>query len=207
MNGQGDETNGSRQESVTNTSEPVGEVQSPEQQGGDVQVEPEVAPEPAVDPEERVRVLEEKVEEWRQAYLRSMADMDNLRKRTAREMDASRKFALEGFAKDLLLVADNLDRALSALEGSQSGEESPDSGVKGLLDGVTLVRTELLRIFNKHGVTRIESLDQPFDPNQHQAMIQVTKEGAVPGSVVQEFQAGYLLHQRLLRPALVAVAQ
>ncbi|MBF0137972.1 MAG: nucleotide exchange factor GrpE [Magnetococcales bacterium] len=162
---------------------------------------------PGVDPEEQIQVLEAKVEEWRQAYLRSLADMDNLRKRTSRDIEASRKYALEAFAKDLLLVADNLDRALSALETSQTSSETPESNMKSLLDGVTLVRTELQRILKKNGVTRIESLQQPFDPNQHQAMIQVSQEGVPPGTVVQEFQAGYLLSQRLLRPALVAVTQ
>ncbi|MBF0152711.1 MAG: nucleotide exchange factor GrpE [Magnetococcales bacterium] len=204
MNGTSDEASGTRHEPMPDSPEPIGD--SLPEQGDEVVAEPEVDAAPKIGPEEQIRVLEEKVEEWRLAYLRAMADMDNLRKRTAREMDSTRKYALEVFAKDLLLVADNLDRALSALEGSAAGEEVAP-GVKGLLDGVTLVRTELLRTFNKHGVTRIDSLQQPFDPNQHQAMIQVTKEGVPPGTVVQEFQAGYLLSQRLLRPALVAVTQ
>ncbi|MBF0424851.1 MAG: nucleotide exchange factor GrpE [Magnetococcales bacterium] len=158
-------------------------------------------------PEEQVQALTGKVEEWRAAYLRAMADMDNLRKRTTREVESARKYALEVFAKDLLLVADNLDRALGALDGAQGVEEISASSVKGLMEGVTLVRSELLRIFNKHGVTRIEALNQPFDPNQHQAMVQVAREGVDAGVVVQEFQAGYLLNQRLLRPSLVAVTQ
>ncbi|MEO5371893.1 MAG: nucleotide exchange factor GrpE [Magnetococcus sp. DMHC-1] len=205
MNGNNDAASESRQEPLPDSPAPADELSSgKEDEVVADQVDESV---PGVDPEEQIQVLEAKVEEWRQAYLRSLADMDNLRKRTSRDIEASRKYALEAFAKDLLLVADNLDRALSALETSQTSSETPESNMKSLLDGVTLVRTELQRILKKNGVTRIESLQQPFDPNQHQAMIQVSQEGVPPGTVVQEFQAGYLLSQRLLRPALVAVTQ
>lgn len=140
-------------------------------------------------------------EKNRNAYLRALADMQNLRKRSERENEQSRRFAIEGFARDLLPVADNLERALSAIP-EDSGPE-----LKALEDGVKMIQNELTRALEKHGVTRIEALNLPFDPNLHQAVVQMDAPALEPGMVAQVMQSGYLLNNRLLRPSMVGVAK
>ncbi len=140
-------------------------------------------------------------EENRNAYLRMAAEMQNFRKRSSRDQQQARQFAIEGFAKDLLPVADNLDRALDAIREGSGGE------LKILEDGVRMIQQELVRTFDKHGVKRIDSLNTPFDPNLHQAVMHVEDPDGQPGDVVQEMQSGYLLNGRLLRPAMVSVAK
>ncbi|MBF0624945.1 MAG: nucleotide exchange factor GrpE [Magnetococcales bacterium] len=156
----------------------------------------------------RIQALEEQVEQQRHSQLRVLAEMDNLRKRTEREKDQARKFALEAFVKDLLPVADSLDRAMAAVDHGLSGTADGEGPLVALRDGVDMTRTELMRIFNKHGVTRIEAVNQPFDPQLHQAMMHVDGgAAAASGTVVQELQSGYLLNERLIRPAMVGVAR
>nr|CRH08159.1 Heat shock protein GrpE [Candidatus Magnetococcus massalia] len=140
-------------------------------------------------------------EENHQNLLRTMAEMDNLRKRQSREMEQARKFALENFARDLLPVADNMERAMGAMESYEEG-----SAIGPLVEGVQMIQQELTKVFEKNGVVRVESVDQPFDPNLHQAVMQMDSDKA-PGTVVQEMQAGYTLNERLLRPAMVGVAK
>ncbi|MBF0434611.1 MAG: nucleotide exchange factor GrpE [Magnetococcales bacterium] len=137
----------------------------------------------------------------RDETLRAMAEMQNIRKRGAREMQQARDFAVEGFARDLLSVSDNMERALGAMPQSQ------DTAIKALVDGVGMVQAELRRIFGNHGISRIECVGQPFDPNLHQAVQEVEAPEATPGSVVAELQPGYLLRGRLLRAAMVTVAK
>lgn len=140
-------------------------------------------------------------EEHRQAHLRALAEMQNFRRRSERDNQQSRQYAIEGFARDLLLVADNLERALAAMPEEGGAEFG------AMRDGVTLIQNELSRAFEKHGVARIKALNEPFDPNMHQAVVHVDDAQAQAGSVVQEMQAGYLLNGRLLRPAMVGVAK
>ncbi|MBF0415819.1 MAG: nucleotide exchange factor GrpE [Magnetococcales bacterium] len=137
----------------------------------------------------------------RDETLRAMAEMQNIRKRGAREMQQARDFAVEGFARDLLSVSDNMERALGAMPQSQ------DTAIKALVDGVGMVQAELRRIFGNHGISRIECIGQPFDPNLHQAVQEVEAPEVPPGSVVAELQPGYLLRGRLLRAAMVTVAK
>lgn len=151
--------------------------------------------------EEKLQQAEARATEQKDAWLRAMAEMENLRKRMNREIDNARKFALEGFAKDLLSVADNLERALAAVS---TGDEAQ---MDKLTEGVRLIQSEVLRTFGKHGITRLEALNQPFDPHMHQAMMEVADGQAAPGTVVYELQAGYLLNERLLRPAMVGIAK
>ncbi|MBF0173676.1 MAG: nucleotide exchange factor GrpE [Magnetococcales bacterium] len=157
---------------------------------------------------EELTRLEIKLEEMeaalaasREETLRALADMQNLRRRTAREVQQARDFAVEGFARDLLNVSDNMERALNAIPDSQ------EVGLKALAEGIRLVQTELKRVFGNHGVTRIETVGQTFDPNLHQAVQQVVAPGVVPGSVVSELQSGFLLNGRLLRASMVVVAK
>lgn len=140
-------------------------------------------------------------------YLRTLADMDNLRKRTEREKDNARKFALEQFASDLLDVMDNVTRALDTLEAGVEGDTDPNSAVQSVIEGVQLIQAAFEKTLSKHGVVRIACLNESFDPNFHLAVQQVEAKDTKPGTVVQEMRAGYLLNERLLRPSMVAVSQ
>ncbi|MBF0439622.1 MAG: nucleotide exchange factor GrpE [Magnetococcales bacterium] len=154
-----------------------------------------------ISPMELLIQAQAKSEEYRNDYLRALADMKNLRQRTEREVQQARQFAVEAFAKDLLQVADNLERALSAIP------ESSDPVSVAVTDGVRMVATGLENIFKKHGVTRIQALNAPFNPNLHQAVMQVEDDSVAPDHVVRELQTGYLLNNRLLRPSMVGISK
>jgi len=137
--------------------------------------------------------------------LRALAEMENLRKRTEREVADSRAYAITAFARDILNVADNMHRALGALDVEL--RKQADSSLKALLDGVELTERELLNVVDKHGVKKLEPLGQKFDPNLHQAMYEVPDPSVPAGTIVQVVQAGYTIGDRVLRPALVAIAK
>jgi molecular chaperone GrpE len=143
--------------------------------------------------------------ELKDKLLRVLAEMENLRKRTEREVADSRLYGVSSFARDILNVADNMHRALNALDVGL--RERADASVKALLDGVELTERELLNVLEKHGVKKLEPVGQKFDPNRHQAMYEVPDASIPAGHVVQVIQAGYLIGDRVLRPALVAVAK
>jgi molecular chaperone GrpE len=128
------------------------------------------------------------------------AELENFKKRAGREMDDIRKFATENLIRQLLTVVDNLERAIaSATSESESGQS--------LVDGVALTLAEITKILEKHYVSPIQALGEPFDPAFHQAMCQEESPHHPPNTVVQEFQKGYLIHDRLLRPAMVVVSK
>jgi molecular chaperone GrpE len=131
--------------------------------------------------------------------------MENLRRRTEREVADSRTYAIATFARDILAVADNMDRALQALDTDL--REKAEAGTKALLDGVELTERELLKVLEKHGVRKFEPKGEKFDPNLHQAMYEVADPSQPAGTVAQVVQAGYMIGERVLRPALVAVAK
>jgi molecular chaperone GrpE len=137
--------------------------------------------------------------------LRTLADMENLRRRTEREVADARTYGITAFARDILAVADNMDRALKALDDEI--RDKADAGVKALLDGVELTERELLKVMEKHGIAKIEPQGQKFDPNLHQAMFEVPDPSVPAGTVVQIVQPGYTIGGRVLRPALVAIAK
>jgi molecular chaperone GrpE len=143
--------------------------------------------------------------EYKDKLLRTLAEMENLRRRTAREVIEARQYGNAAFARDILAVADNMDRALAALDAEL--REKADAGVKALLDGVELTERELLKVLEKHGVKKFEPLGEKFDPNLHQAMYEVADPSVPAGTVAQVVQAGYMIGDRMLRPALVAVAR
>ena len=146
--------------------------------------------------------LEAKEQEAKNNYdrlLRQAAELENFKKRNLREREESIRFANESLIKDLLPVVDNLERAVAHAQGGGNG--------KPLVEGVEMVIRGILDVFNKHGVTRIEAIGQPFDPVKHEAMAQVETEDHEPNTVVEEHHKGYLLHSRLLRPSLVSVAK
>ena len=132
-------------------------------------------------------------------FLRQVAELDNFKKRTARERDDAIRFANEAMIKDLLPVVDNLERAVAHAAGGGNG--------KPIVEGVEMVLKGLLDVLGKHGVTQISALGQSFDPSKHEAMAQVESESHEPNAVIDELHKGYMLRDRLLRPALVSVAK
>jgi len=143
--------------------------------------------------------------ELRDRLLRTLAEMENLRKRTEREVADARTYGVSAFARDILTVADNMHRALEALD-TELRANANDS-IKGLLDGVELTERALLSALEKHGVKRFDPAGQKFDPNRHQAMYEMEDPGVPSGTVVQVMQAGYSIGERVLRPAMVAVSK
>jgi molecular chaperone GrpE len=137
--------------------------------------------------------------------LRALAEMENLRRRTEREVADARLYGIASFARDILGVADNMDRALQALDTDL--REKADATTKALLDGVELTERELLKVLEKHGVKKFEPLGEKFDPNLHQAMFELPDPSRPAGTVAQVMQPGYMIGERMLRPALVAVAK
>lgn len=151
----------------------------------------------------RIADLESALEEAKQETLYALADTQNVRRRLEKQAGDARKFAATAFAHDMLSVADNLARALSAIPEDLRGDEK----WKGLISGIEATGRELDNVFNKNGISKIPSLGETLDPNQHQAMMEIPDGDAEPGTIVQEMQAGYMIHDRLLRAALVGVSK
>lgn len=158
------------------------------------------------DPEEgSVEALTKEVADAKDRMLRTLAEMENLRKRTAKEVSDARAYGITGFARDVLDIADNLQRALDAVP--QEAREAADPGLKALIEGVEITERSLHKTLEKNGVQKIEPLGEKFDPNFHQAMYEVPDSTVPSGTVVQVVQAGYTIGERILRPALVAVTK
>lgn len=156
-------------------------------------------------PAEQVTAALEAASDFKDKMLRALAEMENLRKRTEREVADARQYAITSFAREVLQVADNMHRALDTI-----GDElrnSADAKVKALVEGVDLTERELQKVLEKHGVKMFSPLGEKFDPNFHQAMYEVPDSAAAPGTVAQVVQAGYLIGERVLRPAMVAIAK
>ena len=149
--------------------------------------------------------LAQEAAELKDRLLRTLAEMENLRRRTEREVADARAYGISAFARDLLAVADNMRRALDAF-GAEP-HEAPDAGTKALLEGIELTERELLKALEKHGVRKLEPEGAKFDPHRHQAMYEVPDESIPAGTVVQVVQPGYTIGERVLRPALVAVSR
>ncbi|MFL6862193.1 MAG: nucleotide exchange factor GrpE [Allosphingosinicella sp.] len=147
--------------------------------------------------------LVKELEEVRQHVLYAQAETQNVRRRLEQEKQTAAAYAATGFARDMLSVKDNLDRALAAVPE----ELRQDEKLNALLTGIEATSRELDAVFQRHGVVRVEALGQPLDPHRHQAMVEIPTPDAEPGTIVQEMQAGYMLKDRLLRPALVGVAK
>jgi molecular chaperone GrpE len=154
---------------------------------------------------ELVESLARESADYKDKLLRTLAEMENLRRRTDREVADSRVYAIASFARDILAVADNMDRALQALDAEL--RETADASIKPLLDGVELTERELLKVLEKHGVKKFEPKGEKFDPNLHQAMYEVADPSQPAGTVAQVVQAGYMIGERMLRPALVAITK
>lgn len=151
---------------------------------------------------DRLAELEKELEEVRQHVLYAQAETQNVRRRLEQEKVQATQYAATAFARDMLSVKDNLERALSAVPE----ELREDEKIKGLIAGIEVTGRELDNAFQRHGISRIEAMGKPLDPHLHQAMLEVPSDEE-PGTIVQEMQAGYTIKDRLLRPALVGVAK
>ncbi|MEZ5787434.1 MAG: nucleotide exchange factor GrpE [Xanthobacteraceae bacterium] len=149
--------------------------------------------------------LVKEVAELKDRLLRTLAEMENLRRRTEREVADSRAYGISSFARDLLGVGDNLRRALEAI--GPEARETLAPPMTAFVEGVELTERELLKVLEKHGVRRFDPLGEKFDPNIHQAMFEVPDPSKPAGTVVQVVQAGFMIGERVLRPALVGVAK
>ena len=154
-------------------------------------------PPPETAPEEQIADLKDRL-------LRAMAEVENVRRRAERDRTEASKYSITALARDLLTVADNLRRALEAVpEEPQDGDDI----LNGLLTGVEMTERELLNAFDKHGIKPIDPLGEKFDHNFHQAMFELENTGQPPGTIVEVMQIGYLIRDRLLRPAMVGIAK
>ncbi|MCB8821870.1 nucleotide exchange factor GrpE [Microvirga rosea] len=162
----------------------------------------DAAPQGTPDP---VAVLEAEKAELKDKMLRLMADMENLRRRTEREIADARAYAVTSFARDMLNVADNIRRAIENVP--EDARQAAEGALKGLVEGIDLTERDLLKTLERHGVKKLDPQGQKFDPNLHQAMFEVPNPEVPNGTVVQVVQSGYVIGDRVLRPALVGVAK
>lgn len=160
-------------------------------------------PEPQPAPSAESGDAQVEIEALKDQLLRARADMENLRRRTERDRQEAEKYAIARFARDLLGVADNFSRAL----GAAPDEEGMSEAMRTFIVGVQMTEKELQSTLERHGVRRIDPLGQPFDPNHHQAMFEMETQDYPAGHVAQVIAAGYLIGDRLLRPAMVGVAK
>ena len=178
----------------------VGNMVEPNEKAGEA---PETSP-AAISPEETIAKLEAEVARLKDQLLRALAETENTRRRARREVEDTAKYAVANLAKDFLAAPDNLRRALDNIpaDGRQS-----DELLDKLAAGVELVEREMHAILERHGIKRIDPLGQPFDHNFHQALFEVPTVDQPAGTVVQVLAPGYVIHDRLLRPAMVGVAK
>lgn len=153
----------------------------------------------------QIETLTDEVTSLKDRLLREMAEMENLRRRSAKEKADASKFAITGFARDMISVGDNLDRALQALP-TDVREQAADE-IKNLFTGVEMTNQEMLNIFDRHGIKQVKPIDEKFNPNFHQAMFEVPNTEIPNGTVVEVVQVGYAIGDRVLRPALVGVSK
>jgi molecular chaperone GrpE len=158
------------------------------------------------DPREaEITALKEEAAALKDRLLRTAAEMDNLRKRAEREKAEATLYAASNFARDLLGVADSMERALAAVPPGE--REAASESLKNMLTGIELTDRELLNVFQRHNIRRLDAVGQKFDPHYHQAMFEVPTADYPPGTVVQEIQKGFVVGERVLRPAMVGVAK
>lgn len=176
----------------------------------ETQAAPEAAPEAQADDAltlaaQAMDQLRAENADLKDKLLRALADTENLRRRAEREKAEATLYAATNFARDLLSVADNFGRAMAALP--DGAREKADEAIKNLLSGIEMTERELLQVFERHGIRRLEPLGEKFDPNLHQAVFEVPTAEKPAGTVMQVAQSGYAIGERCLRPAMVGVAK
>jgi molecular chaperone GrpE len=158
---------------------------------------------PEVAEHDHVADLERQLEEAKSKALYAAAETQNVRRRLEQELQQATSYAAAGFARDMLAIKDHLERALAAV-----GEDlRADKTASQFLAGIEATQRELEAVFQRHGITRIKSIGEPLDPHRHQAMMEMPSSDAEPGTIIEEMQPGYMMKDRLLRPALVGVAK
>lgn len=185
----------------------VNESDTPED-GIEENIEEQVAEAPVetgLDKDQIIAALEGEVRDMKDRVLRAAAEMENLRKRTQREVSEARTYAIADFARDMLTATDNLERALMALP--QESRDAADQSMKSLIEGIEMTEREMQRLMQKNGVKPILAEGEKFDPHKHQAMFEVPNDQVPSGTVVQVMQAGFEIGDRVLRPAMVGVSK
>jgi molecular chaperone GrpE len=155
-------------------------------------------------PQDVITALQAELADYKDKWLRAQAETENVRKRYEREKEETAKYAITKFARDIVNVGDNFQRAIDAVP---AGAAEREPALKSFLEGVTLTERELLNILERHGIKRLNPKDEPFNPHLHQAMMEVPRGDVAPGTIVQVFQPGFIIEDRVLRPAMVVVAK
>ena len=153
--------------------------------------------------EEIIQKLNEEIEGLKDQRLRAVAELENFRKRAEKEQSDALKYGIANFAKEIINIGDNIERAKSSISDDVKSNDS----IKSVVEGLDLIAQSTLSTFEKIGIKKIESLNEKFDHNLHQAMMEIEKNDCEPGTIVQELIPGYTLHDRLLRPAMVGVSK
>lgn len=157
---------------------------------------------------ERIQTLERESADLKDRLLRALAEMENLRRRSEREMQDQRAYSITKFATDIVGTADNLRRALDAVPKAEDGAEVEDNAaIKALIEGVELTERELLKALERHGVKRRDPVGERFDPHRDQAVFEIPDESVLSGTVLQVMQVGYMIGERVLRPSMVGVSK
>jgi molecular chaperone GrpE len=165
---------------------------------------PQGGAEQAPHPDDIIAALRAEVADLKDKLLRAHAEVENIRKRGEREREDTAKYAVTRFARDIVTVGDNFQRAIDAVP---AGAAEQDPALKSFLEGVTMTERELLNVLDRHGIKRLQPLNEPFNPHLHQAVMEIARTDVPSGTIVQIFQAGFMIEDRVLRPAMVAVAK
>jgi molecular chaperone GrpE len=155
-------------------------------------------------PHDVIVALQAEAADLKDRLLRAHAEVENIRKRAEREKEETAKYAVTRLARDIVNVGDNFQRAIDAVP---AGAAEQDSALKSFLEGVTMTERELLNVLDRHGIQRVQPLNEPFNPHLHQAVMEIPRSDVPSGTIVQVFQAGFMIEDRVLRPAMVAVAK
>ena len=156
-----------------------------------------------ISPEDLIEKLNEEITDLKDQRLRAIAELENFRKRAEKDQSDALKYGISNFAKEIINIRDNIERAQSSI----SDEAKNNEAIKSVIEGIDLIAQSVVSTFEKIGIKKIESLNEKFDHNLHQAMMEIENEELEPGTIVQELIPGYTLHDRLLRPAMVGVSK
>ena len=165
--------------------------------------EPKNQEEAKISPEDLIEKLNEEITGLKDQRLRAIAELENFRKRAEKDQSDALKYGISNFAKEIINIRDNIERAQSSISDEAKNNES----IKSVIEGIDLIAQSVVSTFEKIGIKKIESLNEKFDHNLHQAMMEIENEELEPGTIVQELIPGYTLHDRLLRPAMVGVSK
>ena len=168
-----------------------------------VSEEPKDQEEAEISPEDLIEKLNEEITDLKDQRLRAIAELENFRKRAEKDQSDALKYGISNFAKEIINIRDNIERAQSSI----SDEAKNNEAIKSVIEGIDLIAQSVVSTFEKIGIKKIESLNEKFDHNLHQAMMEIENEELEPGTIVQELIPGYTLHDRLLRPAMVGVSK